>query len=541
MKKLLTLISVAALLAGCATEKFDNVATKVDKKKDETTKVMQEKAAPARTAVAFHDGSYLPLRKVDRPQYTGAQQQLLDTEVEINRDFTNLNEVSAWLTSVSGAPISLAPELSAPLPTTSGVGGAMGGAVSGPAPIIPAATGLGAGQNMLRTIAGRPFSVTYSGRVQGLLDLVATNYGIFWKMEGASVRMFLTDTRTYRIKALPGDSQLLSTVGLMSSSGSGGSSGSSTSTQTGSSQNTTGVSFSSLSIWTGIESAVRQMLTPITGRVSVTPSTGTITVTDTPRVLDAVADYVRDQNASLTRQVAVRVRVLSVQVSDGDNYGINWQAVYNNLNDNVKVGVQTGFQAASGAASFVLQTSNPSANYWQASSGAIITALSTQGKVSELTSAEVVTLNMQPAPVNVGRQISYLASSSTTQTANVGATTTLQPGVVQTGFSMVIVPHILDGKEMMLHASVNLSSLLQLTTISAGGSSIQSPDLATSNFIQHVRMNSGNTLVIAGFDQDQLSAVANGVGSATNPVAGVRDSSGKRNLLVIILQPTVAG
>lgn len=142
--------------------------------------------------------------------------------------------------------------------------------------------------------------------------------------------------------------------------------------------------------------------------------------------------------------------------------------------------------------------------------------------------------------MNVGRQISYLASSSTTLAATAGSTTTLQPGQVQTGFSMVVLPHIVDGREVLLQTSVNISSLLQLSTITSNGSSIQSPDVSTSNFIQRVKIRSGDTLVIAGFDQDNLSAVANGVGAATNPVMGSRQTKGKRTILVVVLQPTVA-
>ena len=105
---------------------------------------------------------------------------------------------------------------------------------------------------------------------------------------------------------------------------------------------------------------------------------------------------------------------------------------------------------------------------------------------------------------------------------------------------MVLVPHIIDGKELLMQSSVNLSSLVKLTTVTSGGASIQSPDMSTSNFIQRVRMKSGDTLVVAGFDQDNLSAVSNGVGNAKNSLLGSQDANGKRTMLVVLIQPTVA-
>lgn len=537
----LTALVVAAGLAGCASQDLTAKRAAVDEAKEQAKQAMTEGRVREQSAISYLDRSYLPLRKVMASEYSAEQKRILDLEVATNRTFTNLNEVAGWIASVTGSPVSINPELLSTMPMGGmGLSSAPGAPTAGTSGGIPSMVIPGMGG---QSTATRQMSVSYSGSIGGFLDMVAANYGIFWKMEGLGIRFLLTESRTFRIRALPGDTQLSSLVTISSNTSGTSSSGLSAATAATSSasgSNTAGVTFSGLSVWSGIEASVRQLLTPGTGRVSVSPSTGTISVTDTPRVLDRVAEFVREQNAALGRQVAVNVRVLSVEINDGEDYGINWNAVYNNLTDNFAFKVSTQMPVGSSSAQFVLQTSTPSSNNWGAASGAIISALSTQGKVSELTSANLVTLNNQPAPVNVGRQISYLASSSTTVTATAGSTTSLQPGQVQTGFSMVILPHIIDGKEVLLQASVNMSSLLQLATITSGGSSIQSPDVATSNFIQRVRINSGDTLVIAGFDQDRLSAVANGVGSADNWAMGSRNTSGKRNILVIIIQPVVA-
>lgn len=536
MKKTIISLSVLALLSGCGTVAFDKKEAAVEDNRQKVEKTIETSKPREEQAVAFNEGSYIPMRKMERADYSKEQRAILNAEVETNRNFSNLNEIAGWLTSVASTPVFIDPELMAPTSGIPGMPGALGMQMAQPMPAMMP----GQMNPAMLTAANKPFQATYSGSVAGFLDLVAANYGIFWKLEGRNVRLLLTESRTFRIKALPGDTQLSSQVGAASSTASSGGSASSTSTTSGSSTNTTGVGFSGLSVWTGIESAIKQLLTPARGKVAVSPSTGTVSVTDTPRVLDKVAEFVNEQNAALGRQVAVNVRVLSVEISDSDNYGINWNAVYNNLTDNLAFKVSSAMPVASAAAQFVVSTSTPSSNNWGAASGAIISALSTQGKVSELTSATLVTLNNQPAPVNVGRQVSYLASSATTQAAQAGTTTTLTPGLVQTGFSMVVLPHIIDGKELLIQSSVNLSSLLQMATITSGSSSIQSPDISTSNFIQRVRMMSGETLVVAGFDQDKLSAVANGVGNAKNPLLGSRDSSGKRTLLVILIQPTVA-
>lgn len=536
MKKIIATVCAVVLLAGCATQDMKTKNEGVEKNLKKAQAAMADSRVKEPSAISFIDGSYFPFKKVALKDRTAEQQKIVAVEIQTNRNFLNLNDVAGWVASVSGVPVYVNPELMAPA-GAQGLGGApvMAGA---PGPVIG-----GAQAGTAAAIAGtKPMSATYTGSIEGFLDLVAANYGIFWKMEGRAIRLLLTDSRTFRIKALPGDTQMSSQI-TMSSNSTGGSSttgGANSSTTAATGANTAGVAFSGLSVWGGIEASVRQLLTPITGKVAVSPSTGTISVTDTPRVLERVAEFVREQNEALGRQVSVNVRVLSVEVSDSENYGVNWDAVYKNLTDNVAFSLKTQMPVSSSAAQFVLQTAGNTSSSWGAASGAILSALSTQGKVSELTSANLITLNNQPAPVNVGRQISYLASSSTTLAATAGSTTTLQPGQVQTGFSMVVLPHIVDGREVLMQTSINISSLLQLSTISSNGSTIQSPDVSTSNFIQRVKIRSGDTLVIAGFDQDNLSAVANGVGDATNPLMGSRQTKGKRTILVVVLQPTVS-
>jgi type IVB pilus formation R64 PilN family outer membrane protein len=533
MKKNILALAIVAILSGCSTTAIDKVESKVSVKREQVEHELTRAAVTDAPPVSFLDGSFVPMRKMDRQEYAPEQRAILGMEIETNRNFQSLNEIAGWLASVTNAPVFLNPELMNVTSAQSTGPSAMQGPMAMPMP----------GQNQAQSqagIAGKPFSVAYSGKISGFLDMVAANYGIYWKLEGRNTRFLLTDSRTFRIKALLGDTQLSSIVGSSSNSGGASSGGASASTGSGTASNTAGVTFTGMSVWAGIDAGIKQLLTPNTGKVAVSPSIGTVSVTDTPRVLEQVASFINEQNAALGRQVSVNVRVLSVEVNDGDNYGINWSAVYSNLSSNLAFKVSSALPTATSAAQFVVQTATSTSGGWGAASGAIISALSTQGRVSELTSATLVTLNNQPAPVNVGRQITYLASSSTTQTTDAGTTTSLTPGQVQTGFSMVLIPHIIDGKEILIQSSVNLSSLLQMATITSGDASIQSPDISTSNFIQRVRMMSGETLVMAGFDQDRLSAVANGVGQAKNTLFGTRDSNGKRTMLVILLQPTVS-
>src|SRR3546814_9530259 len=131
----------------------------------------------------------------------------------------------------------------------------------------------------------------------------------------------------------------------------------------------------------------------------------------------------------------LNVKVLSVTVSVSDSVGINWNMVYNSL-DKFGIGLSTAFTGGGGASGSI-GILNPSSR-WNGSE-LLIDALSSVGRVSTVTAPSVTTLNLQPAPVLVGSQHSYLASVSTTDTANVGSQRPLTPGTHPTGFHMTLL------------------------------------------------------------------------------------------------------
>ena len=557
------LVAAAFLLSACAGPASQVV---IDERTQRHKGQIEQLLTPppdAGSAVSYTDRSWIALRKLERPRDAGSERTDA-LQIEINQRFQNLNEIATTVSALSGWPVLVAADVLAGAGPAAPATAAANGSVPLPPgqPFAPGARAAALGPLPAGFPAAMPappagpisahssFQANYAGSLTGFMNLVAAYYGISWKPQATALRFYLLESRSFRIAALPGDARLSSSVDAGASTGANGggsmaaapgaATGGGAATQSGASSNSTGLSFSGLSVWSAIEASVRQMLGPA-GRVVASPATGTLTVTDTPPVLDRVAEYLEEQNRSLNRQVSVHVRVLSVELEEGETYGIQWDLVYRRLAGAhpYAIGLRTAAVTAEGVGNLVLTAPPNSGSRW-AGSQAMISALSTQGRVTELTSASVVTLNNQPVPVNVGRRVSYLAASATSQTANVGSTTSLTPGTVSTGFSMTLVPHIVDDQELLLQYAVDLSSLLRIKTISSGGSTIEAPDVSTSSFLQRVRLKSGEILVVAGFDQDNLSAVAQGVGHPENTLMGQRKGSSKRTMLVILIQPTVA-
>ncbi len=426
---------------------------------------------------------------------------------------------------------------------------------TGPAPAIPMPAGVSlppgigtSGSQMAGSSSTQRIDIRYSGDVRGLLDAVTARLGLSWRYAGGVVSVFYLDTRIYRIHSLPTVTQMDSVVtsgtqaaagvagGGSSSGGSGGQGG--VSGASGSSQ-TTSVALRS-DPNTDMSRMVASMLTPNVGRMHSSTSNGMLTVTDTPETLDRISLFVDEYNGTATKQVLLNVKVLTVSLSDDNEFGINWTLLYTSLADEYGIGLSNQSTASPDAISGSINILT-GGNSRFAGSSVLVNALAKQGNVSVLTQPSVATLNNEPVPVQVARQTSYLAQVLTTQVADVGTSTSLTPGTVTTGFNMNLLPYILpDDETILLQYSINLSALNDIRRVESGDSAIEIPEVDNRIFSQKVKIRSGETLVLSGFEQSSTDSTRTGVGSSRFwLLGGGKRESKSRDVLVVLISPIV--
>ena len=185
---------------------------------------------------------------------------------------------------------------------------------------------------------------------------------------------------------------------------------------------------------------------------------------------------------------------------------------------------------------------------------ASIQALSTQATTNLITSGTVTTLNNKSAPIQVVKKQNYI--SEITKTNSGGDSNyydlSTETEEIETGFTMNVLPRILEHGRLLLKFDLTLSDLLALEKVdlisgsdigdeqSEGGEYIQNPIIESRGFTQEVAMKSGESLVLTGYERVENSAEKRGVGSATNSLLGGSATAGKvRSILVIILTPVV--
>lgn len=391
----------------------------------------------------------------------------------------------------------------------------------------------------------QPLNLTglmWQGDLGGLLDLMASRSGLYWRMDNGTIVFYLMETRTYSLAMLNTKTSSTSSVSSGTTSSMGATSGTDNSASgesTTSQSTTTGQEYD---LYADLRKAVESMLTPNKGRYWLSSSSSSLIVTDTPSVQAAVARYVNEQNLIMNRQVALNVEVLSVGNSRNEDFRIDWNLVYKSLHSaGATLNNATGdLSGGISAGASILDTATGNAAKF-AGSSLLLKALSEQGDVSVVTSQSSTVTNLTPVPIQMADQTVYVAQSATTTTTDVGATTTLTPGMITTGFNMTLLPLIQETGNVQLQVNFNLSDppTIRNFTSKDGNSYIEMPYTKLRSLSQKANLRAGQSLILTGFDQNNTSVNKSGTFTPGNPLLGGSQSGkNERTTLVIVITPT---
>jgi type IVB pilus formation R64 PilN family outer membrane protein len=580
-KKIILGLSTAMMLSGCSYGNVSGAEKQAEGSSRDMTRLLDQARHPLlpanldrvkQTDDVYTDGGVA--RRSDR----GSP---LPTTWERPQGFTlvrstpmQLFEIGTAITDITRLPVTFAPDVFSSTQVAPVATPTMQGAPVTQSPDLNSllnGMGLGANQggntagvvgNSIRSVTGNrtAMKVDFNGRLSQFLNQVSAQFGVAWEYGDGEIRIFRNITKTYTIHALPSNISLSSalTADNNAAASTGGTGGTSSGATGGSNQKVT--SDVSIKIWDDITKAVNGIVGS-QGTVTTAVSTGTITVTAPSPVISKVQSYLDGQNERLSRQVSVSIQVLSVQLTDNDNYTLDVAGLFSQAGN---YGIAFG-NAAGGAVSLaggVLNSVTPlvSGNGGGANIGvangplkgtsALIQALSEKGRVSVKTTTSVTTLNGVPAPVQVANTRGYVASISVSNyggSSSSGTTsqTSLTPGSVTTGFSMSLLPRIdPDGEGLLMQFAINLSDLQGaqngFDTFSTNGSTIQLPNINSRNFVQQAEVPNGSTLVLTGFEQVNDNADRKGTGDPSfMGLGGSQVGTRGRTAIVILMTPTV--
>jgi len=540
MKKTLTALAIACLLAGCSTlDRIDSLGTQVSETENTTTKHLQTlKSGNVVRELPSQWINPVPLNAKGRDR-----ERLPACLIQINRPGAiSLNDISTFITRTCNISVVLTPD-ARQITQESGATEQMKGSL--PAPdangMMPLAQmgGSSPAPSLSRPSAGLSLrGVYWKASLDGFLDNITARLGLSWRYEDGRIVIYYLDTQNFPVLFMDSQAGFSSKTvsGTTSSTGSSGGGGGGGISGDSNTSQSTDMSIKS-NLYGDVSATVKSMLTPGVGRMNL--AAGVLTVTDTSRVLSQIGQYIDGRNRELNRQVVLNVQIYSVENKRTDQLGIDWDAVLSL--GSVKATFSNAFTNANDAISsggaMIVDGKG-------AGTKALVKALSEQGKVSVATQSSSLTTNLSAVPIQVALQQDYISDISSDLTANVGTSVSATRSTITTGFNMTVLPYLMpDSSQMQLQFSVNMSDDPTMRTVKEGeNSSVELMKTRLKTFTQRVNMKSGQTLILSGYEQLNTTADHQGVGSPRFfGLGGGASGEQNRTQLVMFVTPIIMG
>lgn len=264
------------------------------------------------------------------------------------------------------------------------------------------------------------------------------------------------------------------------------------------------------------------------GRVVPEPTTNTLIIYETASRIDSIVNFARSFDVR-PQQVNIKAQLISINRTNTNQLGVSYDlgspdAFFNTLAPRVTSGVQQEFQVTLGGDAFA-GVANANRSY--ASTAAInllynttigkfslssfIDALS-QEELSDIQAVPSVnTVDRKPAELFVGNTISFLLTPQTAPGAIQAAAP--QISTLDVGIRLQVVPSISANRTIRLTINAEQSSLLSIT--------VAGPNTSKRNVTNEVVVQDGETAVISGLTQKQISKTRRGIPMLMNlPLLG---------------------
>ena len=452
-----------------------------------------------------------------------------------------------------------------------------------------------AAQVFMQIGSGTPYNVLVSPEVAGTVSITLKDTSVLEALESmrelfgydyrvAGNRIFVqpntVQTRLFKINYLPGRRQGASDIRVTSSAitqGSSGGNGSSgtPSTPAGNSSRADDTAHvrttSDADFWREVQASLNALVGTAERRsVVLNPAAGVIVVRATPAELRQVEAYLAAVQVSIERQVMLEAKIVSVELSEGSQAGVNWAgfgglgkgrlsigtaapgATLAPTGSAITDGVNT-ITAGAGLAADALGKGFYGLAFQASNFAAMINFLQTQGNVQVLSSPRIATLNNQKAVLKVGSDELFVTGISTTTTSGATGSTstpslTLQPFF--SGVALDVTPQIDDAGNVMLHVHPTVSNVTEkqknVDLGSLGSFRLPLANSTVSETDSIVRVRNGQIVAIGGLMTQEQRDDRNGLpGVSDVPLLGAlfRSKSGlmSKRELVILIKPTVIG
>ena len=290
----------------------------------------------------------------------------------------------------------------------------------------------------------------------------------------------------------------------------------------------------------------------------VNSNAGLVSVTGTKAQLERVGEYISKLNKSLKKQVMIDVRIVSVDLNNEYQRGVDWSKFDLSFNSYLGGNPATPSKFTFGrwnethtAWDIITPSMNPIRGGFILEGAVninlegVINFLDTTGTTRVVSSPKIMTMNNQQALISVGDNINYQIINSVAN--NETGTTNVDVEQYSTfiGILLNLLPEISDDGKIMLRINPSLNGFkYQEDNLRQTTPRTIAPDTMQKKLSSVVHINSGDTVVLGGLiSQESGDGTTKVPGLSSIPVLGYLFKSEKKVLinteLVFIITPRI--
>lgn len=259
------------------------------------------------------------------------------------------------------------------------------------------------------------------------------------------------------------------------------------------------------------EKSLKSYKTLFASKIIANKETGILSIRATQKQHEKIAEFIDLVQGSAKRQVLIEASIVEIALNDQYQAGVDWSRLGN------------GFTFQQNLLGNSLSTSPSVAIAYKNSTvlgdiAASIKVLQTFGQSKVLSSPKLMVLNSQTAVLKVVDNLVYFTVTADTTAAtgtNPAITTfTTTPYTIPIGIWMTVTPQINENSTVTLNVRPTIARQVGLGIQDPNPSlKIESriPQIQVREMESMLQVNSGNTIVLGGLMQDELSRTDNGL------------------------------
>lgn len=397
-------------------------------------------------------------------------------------------------------------------------------------------------------VGGASITPNFHGSCDEVFDQIASAFDLSWRMNGRTLSFdkYVTKTIVFRVSDASTKTQAsLSSGG--NSTGGGASGGGSGVTQGGNTTQTASYEINS-DVWAEIESGLKTML-PRGSRYTISRTAGVATIATTPRVAKDVEQWADQMNAILGTTISVEIAAIYITVNDNDNYALDLSALYQaGTQGGVSAGLRgllPSLSTTGGSGSVaILNPANGGNNFNThfAGSQIFLNAVSTSQRLADYRTATATGRNGVPMPITLTTNQDIVRSLTNAVGLQTGTTSvTAQTSTINYGFSLTALPRVIAPGVVNVFLSFSANDLTNLQNFQVGDTgSVELATIDNRTVWTEMPLKSGQTLVMAGTEQEKVNRTDQGLGDTWNFLLGGQKVGGVvKTRLVLLVTPTI--